>query len=329
MNRNLKSALTYGLAFVLLAFAGHVIYNSFDLEKLQSISIDNFYPLLAFSFITFILSGLYYYTSTRISFNIQLDLLDLVTLPFTINFFSYLIPFQGSTLYSTAFYKIKYKLQTSKGLSITLFSYALSVSFTGLLGIYFSVGPKTNQLLLLVSLLLTLNPLLLIAGNWVLQKHILHYFKHAILFKIANFTANTLDSFQQLVRNKTLLITVIVYNLLHSLSSIAWFYFAAKALTIEATLAEIAFLALFTKLSLILRVTPGNLGVEQLLSGALFGLAGANIADGMAISVLVKTSALLNTIVFGSLGIVFNLKYFKFSSIAELTQALKSNSKND
>lgn len=325
MRSNFKNLLTYGIAIALLAIAIGFISKSFDFEKLQSMQLINLGPLLGFGFLTFLISGVYYKISNEISFQIKLSVFDLITLPFSVNLLSYVIPFQGSTLYSTAFYKIKYNLQASKGLSITLFSYALSVSFTGILGLYFSGGPKASILLFLGSLVLTLNPLFLIIFNWILLKFSIQNSSIKVLAKTAGFTNATLNSFRELTKNKKLLTTVLIYNIIHSIVTILWFYFAAIALSLDSDFIDVALLALFTKLSLILRVTPGNLGVEQLLSGAIFGIAGANVADGMAISVLVKSSALLNTLIYGSLGVAMNMKYFKFSSIAELTQALKSN----
>ena len=109
-------------------------------------------------------------------------------------------------------------------------------------------------------------------------------------------------------RNPRYTSVVMGLNLLHTLLYAIWIYWAATTLRFSIPVSSLIMLALILKTSIIFRVTPGNLGVEQIVSGSILLALGGKLGDGVSISLLTKMSNML--LVF-SLGFFANFYYMK------------------
>ena len=74
---------------------------------------------------------------------------------------------------------------------------------------------------------------------------------------------------------------------------------------------SIIMLALILRASLILRVTPGNLGIEQLVSGGILHVLGGKLGDGISISLFTKITNLILVFSIGSIANFYYMKYFR------------------
>jgi len=102
-----------------------------------------------------------------------------------------------------------------------------------------------------------------------------------------------------------------------------WYWVIADGLGLEVDLPALVLLSLAAELALIVKVTPGNLGVKRLLSGGMMSLMGMNIDWGVLISLVASGNALL--LVF-TLGVVGNLLFMRdhgISSIRQMWRRLK------
>ncbi len=77
-------------------------------------------------------------------------------------------------------------------------------------------------------------------------------------------------------------------------------------------------MALIMRLSILVRIIPGNLGVQEWFSGGSFYLLGGNLDDGLMIALFIRFSALLITFSVGIIAFIGNMKYFKFKEIRKL-----------
>jgi hypothetical protein len=91
--------------------------------------------------------------------------------------------------------------------------------------------------------------------------------------------------------------------------SFFWFVWVAKTLALELSVISILTLVIVLKILVVVKITPGNLGIEQLVSGGVVSLFSLNSADGIIISAFTKIFSLL--LAFG-LGSFFTLKNIVF-----------------
>jgi hypothetical protein len=83
-------------------------------------------------------------------------------------------------------------------------------------------------------------------------------------------------------------------------------------------------LTLIMQLSTIFRFTPGNLGVEQIVSGGVVVLIGGQMGDGILLSVFVTVTTMIMSISLGGISTLYNMKYFNVRNFHSLIQSLKS-----
>ena len=92
--------------------------------------------------------------------------------------------------------------------------------------------------------------------------------------------------------------------------------------SIHVTIDNIVMFALMIRISTLVRIIPGNLGVQELFSGGAYHLLGGNLNDGLAIALFVRFIALVLTISIGVIGVTANVKYFEGGVFKEIWGAL-------
>jgi hypothetical protein len=314
----------YAIAFVLMAIA---LYYYTD---------DNMWVVFkqsgAWAFVISVIIGLINYAISGWLYRFQvleitgkrLNYTDTLFLPTAMNMWSYLLPIQGGMLYSLAFFKLKYRISLSMGTSLSVFTYAINVFIGGCAGLIFTLlSNDKNIFLTIISLGCLISPflLLLIDRTTLVSKD----FRYPLLVKGLSVVKNLLSDSSNMLRKKRLLMGSILLNLLHSITMIAWFYWSSLVLDSGVSLMGAAILGLFLKISIILRITPGNLGLEQILAGALAAIIGSGANDGVIISIYMTLSTLFIVFTFGLIFTVVNLKYFGKDGLSDLVKSMRLN----
>ena len=83
-------------------------------------------------------------------------------------------------------------------------------------------------------------------------------------------------------------------------------------------------LAMVRKLSLLVKITPGNLGFEQLFFGMTTYVFGGDSQTGIVVSLINRLASLIVVFIFGSWYSARNMKYFKISKFRELMHLMSS-----
>jgi uncharacterized membrane protein YbhN (UPF0104 family) len=89
-----------------------------------------------------------------------------------------------------------------------------------------------------------------------------------------------------------------------SLAFTIWMYVSYRALDFEAGIVPIFFAAIATQMSFFFSLTPGNLGVREVVVGFVSQLTGLGFAEGVAVTILQRT---VSTVAFAVLGLLFSL----------------------
>ena len=300
--------------------------NFSDLRLLFRPSFIELFLSIMFSISIFAVSGIIIYYILKNNNNTYLKVLDIFTLPIVSNLWSYLIPIKGGMLYTSFFLKKKYGILFARGMSISVYTYLLNIVFIGIIGIIFSLCSKvifTKWLFL--YLILALSPLFLFLMNFLMQK--LPNPQNNTLKKIIDFIKTIIGNSVSLFKDwrNTCWISVLTVVLL--ILTIVFFYQSSKAMVLNLSIHSIIILVIILHLSIVMRFAPGNLGINELLSGGAFAIININPNLGILISLYVRLITLLVSLTIGSIFTMINLKYLEINKLGGLLSVLRKENK--
>lgn len=261
----------------------------------------------------YLLSGLQFYL-TRKQLGSSLKLIDIALFPFVMGLWGHIFPFQGSVVFATVFFKQKYQMKISEGFSISLYLYLVTVIFTGLFGlVYALLNGVFLSVLGLLSLLFLINPAIFFFLNRILLR-----FGQSNIFiieKIRVFVSGVVHNVSQFWQNVSLSLLVVSISVVRILIQVAWFCFISHSLGFRISVVEATFMSLIMSLSLILKFTPGNLGVAQLATGGFMALIGFQAEQAVVITLY---SQAIMLILVSTVGLYGNFHYFNTLNILKL-----------
>ena len=242
---------------------------------------------------------------------------DRLTLPFSMNVWGYLIPFQGSFLYFLSFIKSKYNVSFFSLTGAYFWLFFLGLSVDGMMGLMLLVQFQASPFLVILLLgmassvfalhaLARINPFREIQDapswkkKWVQRLHL------------------GLDGFSQFKPADYLRFTGISI-LLTGLTTL-WGWHISQVFNLGIDLTGVFYATVLMRIGLLLRITPGNIGVLQLGSGAVFSALCYSASAGIFISVWQQASMLLVSIPIGLLGTWLNRDYFSWKSLFSSTR---------
>lgn len=319
-----KNILTYFLGTIIVIISIEIFDIKQSLLALLNISTSYLILSIAIAQIIYLVSGLQYNTILKVQ-GLQLSKFDIIVLPVVMNLWSLLVPFQGALLFSTIFFNKKYGRTVSDSLSVSLFLYMITVSFTGFIGLIFMLLYERNNLFVLILLtFFMLAPFLLSVISYFFRHSELEYNSlPPNLSKLSKFILTSFDSILSLLNDRHLLYKIIILKLAQTFLVGFWYWIIAKALSIEINFIVLMILSLIGELALIIKITPDNIGVNQLLSGTLLAAMGFNPQWGVIISLAASATTLLLIFTVGLYGNHIFMKQYGITSIKEFAENLK------
>ncbi len=240
---------------------------------------------------------------------VKLSWYDTLTLPMVMNFWGYVIPVQGSFVYSAFYLKKKYNTSVSSMAGVYLSIMSISLSLGGLFGIVFYLSNhSTNILFLSLTTIFLFNPLLIILSSLMLSKskiinHLLGKYSKILL----DFTKPIIYYFKQ---PKLIVQTVILDAAAVVVFSI-WSYWISETYDLQIPFLALLITAFLIKLTLLFKFTPGNLGLVQIGMGGIFSLLGLDFSSGVFISMYQLVCLVVISFPISLLLSLFSLKYFR------------------
>ncbi len=306
----MKNKLLYIFAIILFVFIFKYFITDEYIDILLEVTTSEIVISMLIAMFIFAISGFQFSYILNKNSDVKLSVIDKFFFPISRNLWSYIIPFQGSLAYSVAFCKLKYKVAVTSGISINVYMMLFNIFIAGFIGLYFSILKNDfSSIIFFVSVLFLFSPFLLIFSNYIFK--LLPNSKIEIFQKLKNSLEAILSDVSILWKDIKFSFNILLFNILHITITVLWFYWASIILNLDIDLISILFLSLILKISLLFKITPGNLGVEQLLSGAVFVLIDQNAADGVVISLFNKAITMILSGTIGSVFTIYNLKYFK------------------
>lgn len=253
------------------------------------------------------LSGLSNYILFKRIFNVRISLYDVLTLPFVVNLWGFLLPFQGSYIYNSIYFKAKYKIAVANTTSVYLVSFSISFVVAGVLGVAYCIAVYANNFLLLISIAAFLHPVFVYFLQLVFRRYNFSNFRilNKIITKIETIIADYLRAF--VIKN------ILVPGLISVVDSLAfalWSYWIAVGFGFELSFFQLLILAFFIKITLLFKFTPGNLGINQFAASGIVMLTGGLIADGFTLSLYQAAIFIITSFLIGSVFSIVNLNCF-------------------
>lgn len=263
--------------------------------------------------LSLILALLIYFTSglelyfIRKQFGVSLDFGDIILLPIVGNLWSFIFPFQGNLLFTTLFFRQKYNMRVSESFSISIYLYLVTLCFAGLSGLLFAFYYEmVYTWLSFLSLVFLLNPLFVyIAG---LFSKIIGETRIEWINRVLNFISSIIENTSSLWRDLRFTLVILVINLIRIFLSIIWFYWISYSLGFNLSFVTVALISLIMSVSIIIKTTPDNLGVAQLITGGFMGLVGASPETAVLITLFASATTMI--LIF-TVGLYGNFYYFK------------------
>lgn len=254
-------------------------------------------------------------------YSIDFKSMDGFLLPFMMHIFSYVMPMQGGMLFQTFFMRMKYKMALTKGLStgVYLFLASLFLTCVGGLGLsVFAEGFSEIRLTLLVMLLGLIGML----ASAVITRGI-KIKGDNLIYRIIGFLHSIIAQVGELIKQPVMFIWVMVIIGISAVLHAIWFYHTALILEYEVSFMGMMLATLVFRILMLVRLLPGNLGIQEVMTSLVFLGAGLTVEQGLIIAVFNRLAAVALAGTIGVAGLYHNFRYFGSDGIQELIKGLK------
>lgn len=254
----------------------------------------------------FVFGGVQSFILFKRVYDKNLSLYDVITLPFVLGLWGFIVPFHGAYIYNSIYFKAKYKIAIVNTTSISLVSLSISFILAGIFGIAYSCFAYQNVYFLLLSIASLVHPLIAFIFLKIFDPSRMSGspFIQNILVKLDTIFRDYLSALN--VKN---ILILSVMNLLDSLAFAVWSLWISENFGFGLTFFQLLMLQFFMKITILFKFTPGNLGVNQFASSGIILLVGGNLADGFTLSLYQTAMGLIASFLVGSVCSLINFRY--------------------
>lgn len=329
MQRHLKqgSFLTAGIVFIVIII-WWVFQDENHARLILQISLIDFIISTFLIFFIFFINGCMTYYLVRRENHISLKLVDVALLPIMQRLIGYIFPFRGGLAFSVLFLKMKYRIKLTIGISIGMFTFLIILQLSALYALCYSFHHgHLFSVITPVSLFVLFLPHTL--GFWGAALNKLQ-FKHGVFLQATKILVQDLIITQKKFYRDWRL-SGITYGLtvLNIFVYTLWFFWSTRViLNIEISTVYLVGIVLAMKFSLILNFLPGNLGVQEFITGSAFYLFNGNLTEGFILALFFRLSVIVLIGSIGILGLLHNIRYFNMSEIKEIWNTLRQTDPN-
>jgi uncharacterized membrane protein YbhN (UPF0104 family) len=310
--KTLKNLSRYFLSFLFLGIAVYIVISNDYLALLKKVTVFDFTVSLLFCWLFYVAGGLQIVYVLKILDNINFKFIDIIAFPFGQSLWGYIIP-KGGILYLSFIIRSKYNVGLKNTLSISLFGYFVSFIFCGITGLIYSYKFNYKPEFVVISLLFLLSPLIFITVTRIFKKVIAD--NNGFWGKIKNLFYESNEYINSLWKNPGLIIGSVLIYMLRLICISGWYYFLIVNFNFNYSYFDVILISLLTEFLEIVRIIPGNFGLQELANGGLFYLIGNNFVDGVFISLYTRLIILLLTFSLGLYYVHKNSKHFTFKEI--------------
>jgi len=298
-----KRIIKLGILFVILfLFVNYGLNNISEFEEIFKMFVSNSYVVLVLfviSLFSLFMNG-FILNVLVLPFNIKLKPREYFGLSVVSNLYNLIFPFKGGSIIRAIYLKKNYSFSYSNFLSTLYAIYVLMFlvgSFVGLLSIVliriFYDIPTLNKVLYIIL------PLFLFTFGLI---RFFPKFKESDN-ELFNKFIKILNGWHIIKDNKRIIYTTLIILFLQFIFGAVSIRLAYHAIGIDVPFLKALFITTMEFLSIIISLTPGNLGISESVNIFSAKILGIGLTEAIAVAVLVR---LINTILVLLLGPVFS-----------------------
>jgi len=223
---------------------------------------------------------------------IRLRWYDFIRLPLAMSFFGYVFPLKGGALMQIYWLRKEYEVSVSSGLTNVLLNQLIPITLAGLIVLSFATSLE-SKIFSITAILLA--PLL------VMVTFILHFVidQRWSESKIGHHVSKFYTLIRSTFANTKLLLAVLLLSVAKLIFESFWFLIASQQLDIEITMEALFALVLIRTATVLVKVTPGNIGVNEFIGGQFMSMIGSEFVDGFVLMLFLRLCSVLLSFTFG------------------------------
>ena len=214
------------------------------------------------------------------------------------------------------FFKKKYNLDASKGFSVGVVSIFISFIITSIFGIISCIYTDNFYIWILgMSFVLIFSPIVFNFFNKIFQKY--SFKKAGLLYRMKSFINTIFLHSNGLMIDRSAIFVNILINVLYFTLSFVSYQWLKIILHVNLPLTSIFLILLISRISSLVRLLPGNLGLEELYMASIFEIIGKAPGIGIVFSLILRATTIMVFVPFGIIHFVINLKHIKLLDFKE------------
>ena len=320
--RKLRSISIFVLAVaIFFAVVGYTFRNVDLASLLAGASVSDVLGLLVWGLGFHLSFGVIMWVAFWLHYKLKLAVVEILTLPLMMHLFLYLMPLKGGMLFQVFYSKQKYKLDLSKGFSLGMMVFLNSLLLTIFLGLAMVYLLPINSLELKVMIWgMGLSLVGFIVGLNFLPKDRVE--GQGFLKRLLNFLINVRVQLTDQFKNVQLFFGLFVTTFVSVVIQAILFWKTGEFIGVETEFGPVLLVVLVLRIILLIRLLPGNLGIQEVMIGVVFATAGFEIEDGLMIGIITRLVSVFWTATIGLPALYSNLRYFESASLKGLIKSV-------
>jgi uncharacterized membrane protein YbhN (UPF0104 family) len=283
-NKRLWSALAFGLA--LAGIAVYLLTHREELDALSAVSWWQLAALVGLRCVFLAVNGLSL-RACAAKFGVRLALVEWFGLSVVTTMGNYLTPLSGGLVARAVYLKRRHSLPYSAFAALLASNYLVTFWMVGAAGVgcafavpgasglRWSVAGAFAAVVAAVSVLVAL-PAIRVPGRG----------------RLSRVLSDALRGWSILKSDRRLLAQLAALTAVNIVAKALSFQVAYRALGVSLPFADALLIALLTALTIVVSITPGNLGVQEAVVGLTSGLLRGDVDQGVLASLLIRVATL-------------------------------------
>ena len=295
-----KNILSGAVLIIIITYLIYYINN--NLQNFKQLTLTNpiyLIPLMIISFIFIYSNGIILKTLMR-PFQIKLKNNESFGLAIITNFYNLITPFKGGAAARAIYLRKKHDFPYVNFLATLSAIYILIFLVSSLTGIFsmLTLQEKSTPILVALTIFIIFLLSIIIFSPKIKENS----------NKWLNRFIKVINGWHLIKNNKKIITITIIISLIQVLLTAFNNLIAYQIFGIEITLAKALFIAAISNLSIIIAITPGNLGIGDAINVFTANIVGIPLTDAIATTMLLRA---VNLAIIFILGPIYSYKLIK------------------
>ncbi|MCB0193889.1 MAG: flippase-like domain-containing protein [Anaerolineae bacterium] len=292
MKRNKYISITVLIA-VTIAIILYLCAQPQLLTSLSNLSWSLMALIIICRFFFLMTNGLYQKAFAN-KFEVDLKFVEWFGLSIVTTMGNYMTPFSGGMVFRAAYLKHQHKFAYARFATLIASNYLVVFWVVGVVGfgVLISFFPLREVYLRLALFFLAVS---MIISTLILLPNIRLPGNYPLVISL-NIS---LEGWNAVKNDRKLLVQLALYTVLNILLNGLSFWIAYIAVGVQISFPSALLISLIGVFSILLNVTPGNLGIQEVVISISSNLLGAGSGEGLLVALIVRTSTLLLVFVLG------------------------------